>query len=130
VRGCPDGPNDFFLKSAAGLPFLVLKEQFPEEAAMVDPIGNKAGAVADRRIAPVAPAAAVETVKPVANHVASVQSTATVLSGEMAARPPVDSERVARIRKAIEDGRFPIYPTTIADRLLALKLEWSPNDPA
>ncbi|NIJ21183.1 negative regulator of flagellin synthesis FlgM [Sphingomonas naasensis] len=97
---------------------------------MVDPIGNKAGAVADRRIAPVAPTAPVETVKAASNEVAPVQSTAAALSGEMAAKPPVDAERVAKIRKAIEDGRFPIYPTTIADRLLALKLEWSPNDPA
>jgi negative regulator of flagellin synthesis FlgM len=97
---------------------------------MVDPIGNKAGAVADRRIAPVAPAAPVEAAKPVASEVKMVESTAAGLSSTMAARPPVDSERVARIRKAVEDGNFPIYPTTIADRLLALKLEWSPNDAA
>ncbi|MDT8760647.1 flagellar biosynthesis anti-sigma factor FlgM [Sphingomonas psychrotolerans] len=97
---------------------------------MVDPIGNKAGAVADRRIAPVAPAAPVEVAKSVSNDVAPVESTATALSSSMAAKPPVDAERVAKIRKAIEDGKFPIYPTTIADRLLALKLEWSPNDPA
>ncbi|KRC79563.1 flagellar biosynthesis anti-sigma factor FlgM [Sphingomonas sp. Root241] len=97
---------------------------------MVDPIGNKAGAVADRRIAPVAPAAPVEVAKPVANEVKAVESTAAELSSAMAAKPPVDAERVAKIRKAIEDGKFPIYPTTIADRLLALKLEWSPNDAA
>jgi negative regulator of flagellin synthesis FlgM len=97
---------------------------------MVDPIGNKAGAVADRRIAPVAPAAPVAVAQPVANEAKTVESTAVQLSGTMAAEPPVDAERVARIRKAIEDGKFPIYPTTIADRLLALKLEWSPNDPA
>jgi negative regulator of flagellin synthesis FlgM len=97
---------------------------------MVDPIGNKAGAVADRRIAPVAPAAPVAVAQPVASEVKTVESTAIQLSGTMAAEPPVDAERVARIRKAIEDGKFPIYPTTIADRLLALKLEWSPNDPA
>ncbi|ATY33023.1 flagellar biosynthesis anti-sigma factor FlgM [Sphingomonas psychrotolerans] len=96
---------------------------------MVDPIGNKAGVVADRRIAPVAAAAPVEAARPVANA-APVESTAVQLSGAMAAKPPVDVERVAKIRKAIEDGKFPIYPTTIADRLLALKLEWSPNDPA
>ena len=48
----------------------------------------------------------------------------------MAAAPPVDHERVARIRKAIEDGRFPILPATIADRLLAFSLEWNPHDPA
>ena len=97
---------------------------------MVDPIGNKAGAVADRRIAPVAPAAPVEAAKSVSNEVKTVESTAVQLSGTMAAKPPVDAERVAKIRKAIEDGKFPIYPTTIADRLLALKLEWSPNDAA
>lgn len=97
---------------------------------MVDPIGNKAGAVADRRLAPVAPAAPVAVAQPVASEVKTVESTAVELSGTMAARPPVDAERVAKIRKAIEDGKFPIYPTTIADRLLALKLEWSPNDPA
>ncbi len=95
---------------------------------MVDPMGNKAGAVADRRIAPVAPAAPVEVAKPASNEVAPVESTAVQLSGAMAAKPPVDAERVAKIRRAIEDGKFPIYPTTIADRLLALKLEWSPND--
>ncbi len=97
---------------------------------MVDPIGNKAGAVADRRIAPVAPAAPMEAARPVSSEVAAVESTAVQLLGAMAAKPPVDAERVAKIRKAIEDGKFPIYPTTIADRLLALKLEWSPNDPA
>ncbi|WP_029936836.1 flagellar biosynthesis anti-sigma factor FlgM [Sphingomonas sp. UNC305MFCol5.2] len=96
---------------------------------MVDSIGNKAGAVADRRIVPVAPAAPVAAAKP-ANEVKTVESTAAELSSAMAARPPIDAERVARIRKAIEDGKFPIYPTTIADRLLALKLEWSPNDAA
>jgi len=97
---------------------------------MVDSIGNKAGAVADRRIVPVAPAAPVAAAKPVSNDVKTVESTAAELSSAMAAQPPVDSERVAKIRKAVQDGNFPIYPTTIADRLLALKLEWSPNDAA
>lgn len=108
----------------------MLQEQFPEEAAMVDPIGNKAGPVADRRIAPVAPAAPVAAAQPVASEMRAVESTAAELSGTMAAKPPVDSERVAKIRKAVQDGNFPIYPATIADRLLALKLEWSPNDAA
>jgi negative regulator of flagellin synthesis FlgM len=97
---------------------------------MVDPIGNKAGAVADRRIAPVAPAAPVAAAQPTSSEAPAVESTAAALSSAMAAKPPVDAERVAKIRKAIEDGKFPIYPTTIADRLLALKLEWSPNDAA
>ena len=45
----------------------------------------------------------------------------------MAASPPVDADRVAAIKKAIAEGRFPILPATIADRLIALKLQWNPN---
>jgi len=52
------------------------------------------------------------------------------MASEMASAPVVDAERVARIRKAIEDGNFPLVPSTIADRLLALKLQWNPNDQA
>ena len=45
----------------------------------------------------------------------------------MAASAPVDSDRVATIKKAIAEGRFSILPATIADRLIALKLQWNPN---
>jgi negative regulator of flagellin synthesis FlgM len=54
----------------------------------------------------------------------------TAFARQMAATPPVDLERVARIRRAISDGTFPIYPAKIADRLIALKLDWNPNDAA
>lgn len=97
---------------------------------MVESIGTKAGAVTDRRTVPVGTAQKVAAVRPVANDAPTVQSAAAEMSGAMAAQPPVDAERVARIRKAVQDGRFPVYPATIADRLLALKLEWNPNDPA
>ncbi|WP_404336129.1 flagellar biosynthesis anti-sigma factor FlgM [Sphingomonas sp. MMS12-HWE2-04] len=97
---------------------------------MVDPLSNKAGAIADRRVAPVAPASAVAASAAATDAAPSVQSSAVALSGTMAATPPVDAERVAKIRKAVEDGRFPICPATIADRLLALKLQWNPNDKA
>ncbi len=48
----------------------------------------------------------------------------------MASSPPVDTDRVATIRKAISEGRFPLSPATIADRLIALKLDWNSNEPA
>ena len=48
----------------------------------------------------------------------------------MSASPPVDTDRVATIRKAIAEGRFPLSPATIADRLIALKLDWISNEPA
>ena len=98
---------------------------------MVDPIGIKAGTVVDRRPAPIAPAEAaapVRSVTPEVNpdaNVAAVQITQTLASAA-----PVDAERVARIKKAVQEGRFPLVPSTIADRLLALKLEWNPNDKA
>jgi negative regulator of flagellin synthesis FlgM len=34
-------------------------------------------------------------------------------------QPPVDAERVKQIRKAIEDGRYPIVPAKVADAIIA-----------
>lgn len=33
--------------------------------------------------------------------------------------PPVDADRVAEIRKAIEDGTYPLVPQKIADAMIA-----------
>ncbi|WP_454278842.1 flagellar biosynthesis anti-sigma factor FlgM [Sphingomonas sp. Marseille-Q8236] len=52
------------------------------------------------------------------------------LSASLASQPPVNSERVAQIKKAIADGHFPILPATIADQMIALKLSWNKNDAA
>lgn len=57
-------------------------------------------------------------------------SDAIALSRKLAVSPPVDAARVAEIRKAIADGTFPILPATIADRMLALKLDWTSHDKA
>jgi negative regulator of flagellin synthesis FlgM len=45
----------------------------------------------------------------------------TVVLGDTlnAGPPPVDGDRVAQIRKAIEDGTYPILPMTIADTIIA-----------
>jgi negative regulator of flagellin synthesis FlgM len=99
---------------------------------MVDPIGIKAGTVGERRPVQLDAAKAVEA--PQAPRPVSAEpqpaAAATQLSSAMAAQAPVDTDRVARIKKAIADGRFPTVPATIADRLLALKMEWDPNDKA
>ena len=55
-------------------------------------------------------------------------STLKALSAPLATTPPVDADRVSKIKKAIADGKFPLVPSTVADRLLALKLEWKPNE--
>ena len=35
------------------------------------------------------------------------------------AEPPVDGERVAEIRKAVEQGTYPLLPTKVADAMIA-----------
>ena len=42
-------------------------------------------------------------------------ASAPVSAGE----PPVDFERVAQIRKAVEQGTYPIVPTRVADEMIA-----------
>ncbi|RYD49566.1 MAG: flagellar biosynthesis anti-sigma factor FlgM [Sphingomonadales bacterium] len=95
---------------------------------MVDPIGIKTGAVPARAVSSVNALSKVAEAGAVRSPVSVVQTGATELTSSMAAKPPVDSERVAKIKKAIEDGNFPLLPSTVADRLLALKMQWSPND--
>ncbi|MBM3929083.1 MAG: flagellar biosynthesis anti-sigma factor FlgM [Sphingomonadales bacterium] len=98
---------------------------------MVDPIGIKAATSVDRKPAPVAPVAAVRVPQPAVDAaVDRAPSTLQALSQPAAASAPVDADRVSKIKKAIEDGKFPLLPATIADRLLALKLEWNPNEAA
>ncbi|WP_374944082.1 flagellar biosynthesis anti-sigma factor FlgM [Sphingomonas sp.] len=46
----------------------------------------------------------------------------------LASKPPVDVDRVALVRRAIERGDFPILPATIADRMIALKYDWMSAD--
>ncbi|WP_447727601.1 flagellar biosynthesis anti-sigma factor FlgM [Sphingomonas koreensis] len=94
---------------------------------MVEPTGFKP-AIADRRLTPVTPAAPVRAADG-ATQVAQT-STAAALTQTAAASAPVDAERVARIKKAVAEGRFPLVPSTVADRLLALKLQWNPHDQA
>lgn len=98
---------------------------------MVDPVGIKATSSIDRRLAPVAPVSAVRSAQPAAQPVtANAASGLQALTQPAAATPPVDVERVAKIRKAIEDGKFPLIPSTIADRMIAFKMQWNPNEPA
>ena len=97
---------------------------------MVDPIGSNSVSRVDTRPAPVAPVSAVSAVRPATSPISGAATGATTIAKAMAAAPPVDVERIARIKKAVADGTFPIMPAKIADRLLALKLEWNPHDQA
>lgn len=93
---------------------------------MVDSVGGKPLQLG--RVGRTAPVRAVDT--PVATRTRAPVAASIPLAKELAASPPVDSDRVARIRRAIAEGKFPLSPATIADRLIALKLEWTGNDQA
>ena len=95
---------------------------------MVDPIGIKTGAIPARAVSSVNALGKIAAPSTVKNPAPEVRIAASELTSAMATKPPVDGERVAKIKKAIEDGNFPLVPSTIADRLLALKMQWNPND--
>ncbi len=99
---------------------------------MVDPIGNRPitttgprGVTRVQAPSPTASVASVDTTAPV-DKTSAVAKTAASL----AQSPPVDADRVAMIRRAIEEGRFPISPATIADNLIALKFDWISREPS
>ncbi|SFP95442.1 flagellar biosynthesis anti-sigma factor FlgM [Sphingomonas rubra] len=101
---------------------------------MVDPIGWKATAPLARSSVSTAPTTGASIATPIraaeidpASTGASASASASVAQ-QMSAEAPVDGERVARIKAAIAAGKFPILPSTIADRLLAFKLEWNGNE--
>ena len=60
----------------------------------------------------------------------TTDSVSLSVLAQLAGKPPIDEARVAEIKKAIANGTFPISPATIADRLLAFKMNWNGNDQA
>ena len=50
------------------------------------------------------------------------------LARTMAASAPIDAGRVALIKDAVESGRFPLSPASVADALIAAKYEWMSHD--
>lgn len=75
-----------------------------------------------RQSAPVAPterAADTQAAAAQARAAAAPVTTSRVTAGASA---PVDHERVALIRKALEENRYPLVPAEIADALIAANL--------
>ena len=98
---------------------------------MVDSVGSSPGTIADRRVGAVAH---VQTVRAAftaadAGETAVAQPRPTLVA-ELAAKPPVEVDRVAQIKAAVQNGTFPILPGKIADQLIALRLQWMQNDQA
>ena len=98
---------------------------------MVDSIGAKPSVAGDRSVARIAAATPTTVVQtPVLPSQISVVPESIALAKSMAASPPIDASRVAAIKKAIATGTLPILPATIADRLMALRLDWNSNETA
>ena len=92
---------------------------------MIDPIGVKPGTVQGSRVelkeaTKVAPLQTVSA--PPQAVVAETGARESVKA--MAAKPPVDVERVQQIKKALQEGRYPIVPAKIADNLIAAQYRW------
>lgn len=80
-------------------------------------------------IGPSRPVGAVQ-VKTICAETGQVESTRTAAAASAAPQvqtsdavkggaAPIDAERVATIRKAIDEGRYPVIPTRIADAMIA-----------
>jgi negative regulator of flagellin synthesis FlgM len=99
---------------------------------MVDTNGVK-GAANDRAVARVLEVRAATPTPPPSSppqHAAPDIARLSGVAAELAAKPPVDSDRVHQIKRAIANGTFPILPATVADRLLAVRYEWLYRDQA
>ena len=93
---------------------------------MIDPIGVTPGTVQSIRVEPqdttrVVPLQAVRAPQPAVVAETSARETAKAL----AAKPPVDAERVQQIRRALQEGRYPLVPAKIADRMIAAQMRWA-----
>ena len=70
----------------------------------------------------VAPIERVSAVRKPADDATSTEGMAAVASVSAGDRAPVDTDRVSEIRKAIEQGTYPLIPTEIADGIIAAGL--------
>jgi negative regulator of flagellin synthesis FlgM len=95
---------------------------------MVNGTRLNAGEMAVTRVTGVTRPAAVATASQAATTPARPEGDlrdVSNLARTLAAQPPVNQDRIAEIKKAIADGNFPILPATIADQMIALKLNWN-----
>uniref|UniRef100_UPI0035CB7D35 flagellar biosynthesis anti-sigma factor FlgM n=1 Tax=uncultured Sphingomonas sp. TaxID=158754 RepID=UPI0035CB7D35 len=94
---------------------------------MVDAIGPKAVIPQDRQIVPVAAAAAPAPTTSRPSDTAAKQLELSAIAFDFGKPTPAQEARVEEVRRAVRNGTYPIITETIADRMLALKLYWSPR---
>ena len=96
---------------------------------MIDPIGVTPGTVQGSRVeteskGKIIPLQAVRAPQQAAVAETSARETAKAL----AFRPPVDRERVLQIKRELQEGRYPMVPATIADRMIEAQLRWAEKE--
>lgn len=94
---------------------------------MIEAIGPKAVTPQDRLVVPVAPATGPAPVTARPGEAAAKQLELSALAFDFGKTAPIDEKRVEEVKRAVRNGTYPITPETIADRMLALKLYWSPS---
>lgn len=83
----------------------------------IDMQGSK-GVLASLKARSAAPVGRVEGTRPAKPDASAAEAVATSFASA-GAEPKIDHDRVAEIRKAIEQGRYPVVPTQIADAMIA-----------
>lgn len=94
---------------------------------MVDSIGAKAVTSQDRLVVPTTPVAKPASAEARPSEAGAKQLELTALAFDYGKAAPTNTKRVDEVRQAVRNGTYPIFPETIADRMLALKLYWNPN---
>lgn len=85
---------------------------------MINALGDKSGRI-DAQRSRVEPSAA--AVRPHGEGRGPRAEASPTAAAELVAQgPPVDSDKVQMIRSAIAEGRYPVDPHKIAERMLAL----------
>ena len=98
---------------------------------MIESIGAKAGTGAaiaqDRLVVPVAATAPTANAATRPSEATTRQLELSALAFDFGKVTPVNEKHVEEVKRAVRNGTYPITPETIADRMLALKLYWSPK---
>ncbi|GAO39780.1 flagellar biosynthesis anti-sigma factor FlgM [Sphingomonas changbaiensis NBRC 104936] len=92
---------------------------------MIDPIGVTPGTVQGVRVEPREATKVVSLQSIRASEPAVAETSARETAKALAAQPPVDTDRVQQIRRALQEGRYPLVPAKIADRMIAAQMKWA-----
>lgn len=90
---------------------------------MINGIGSTGkGRIDSARTDPALRGAAAAAISPLAADAAKVEKPSNPAADLASLGAPVDAQKVAEIRAAIAEGRYPVDPKAIAEKMIALDL--------